>query len=388
MDLQTLQTKKILMLGKPRAFSHEELFSQLQHHNITLQDEYTPDVEMLIEGRMMTPYEQNLSDELYEEKKLPSLSIDVFEKLLAEELDNDTLLMSLKLSHDKERLKSFLQNGCISDALFFKLLKMYSWGGEDFFENDDNRDVSAAFIGRFYENIERNHNVQYATTGFIHLVAQTDKRDVLEAIAELEPLQYHPKIMMAIALSPLCDAKLQKKLHKKRDEFIDEALSCNKNLDAKLVEEFLEEAILAKNIAKHHMMDWVLFEKLQSYSVELAHNPSLTKEMQERILNSDEIEVLIALSGNSSLDATLVEQLLARDDESIDEALYKNAAMPKEMLLQAYDAGQYLASLAQNENTPVEILYQLQLDSRYERYVKTNSAFGAHIQSENIGWLV
>jgi hypothetical protein len=61
--------------------------------------------------------------------------------------------------------------------------------------------------------------------------------------------------------------------------------------------------------------------------------------------------------------------------------------MDVELLKKAYENGQYHESLAQNENTPVEILYQLQLDSRYERYVKTNAAFGQHIQSENIGWL-
>jgi len=72
---------------------------------------------------------------------------------------------------------------------FLKLLKMYAWGGEDFFENDDNRDVSAAIILRFYKDIERNHNVQYATSGFIHLLAQTDNQELIRAILELEPLQ-------------------------------------------------------------------------------------------------------------------------------------------------------------------------------------------------------
>lgn len=51
-------------------------------------------------------------------KKYEFMNIDTFGKLLAEEIDNETLLMSLKLSNDKVRLKSFLQNGCIDDALF------------------------------------------------------------------------------------------------------------------------------------------------------------------------------------------------------------------------------------------------------------------------------
>ena len=115
--------------------------------------------------------------------------LGIFEKELAKYIDTDTLLMSLKLSHDKDRLKSFLQNSTISDELFFKLLKMYSWSKEDFFENDDNRDVSAALILRFYQNIERNHNVQYATSGLMHLIVQTNREELIEAISELEPLQ-------------------------------------------------------------------------------------------------------------------------------------------------------------------------------------------------------
>ena len=46
-----------------------------------------------------------------------------------------------------------------------------------------------------------------------------------------------------------------------------------------------------------------------------------------------------------------------------------------------------LTALAKNRNTPAELLYQLQLDKRLERYVMENPGFGEHIQRENIGWL-
>ena len=388
MNLQDLQAKTLFMFGKPRAFSHEEFQSQIQHHKLSFVEEYHEDVDLLVEGRMMTPYEQNLSDDLYENKQIESISIDIFEKILAASLEDDTLLMSLKLSHDKERLKSFLQNSCISDSLFLKLLKLYSWSGEDFFENDDNRDVSAAFISRFYENIERNHNVQYATSGFIQLVSQAKSPEILQAIAELEPLSYHPKIMMAIAMSRYCDEKMQKKLHKKRDEKIDEALSFNKNLSLALVDEFMKEETLGCNVAKSRELDGVLFEKLQKFALCLASNPSLTLEMQEQLLGLSEHEIYLALAHNPNLKESVLEKLLEVENELIESALYENLAMPVKFLEEAYEEGMYYKSLAKNENTPVEILYQLQLDSRYERYVKTNKAFGKHIQSENIGWLV
>lgn len=45
-----------------------------------------------------------------------------------------------------------------------------------------------------------------------------------------------------------------------------------------------------------------------------------------------------------------------------------------------------LLGLAKNPSTPIDVLYQLQLDSRFERSVKENPTFGRHIQTENIGW--
>ncbi|MGE4396868.1 MAG: hypothetical protein AB7D34_05365, partial [Sulfurimonas sp.] len=131
MNLKELQNRAILLFGKSRAFSSDEFESQLKFHKIGLSNEFGDEAALVVEGRMMTPYEQNISDELYEKhsRDIEFISIDVLERELAKHIDANTLLMSLKLSRDKERLKSFLKNSMISDELFFKLLKMYSWGG-------------------------------------------------------------------------------------------------------------------------------------------------------------------------------------------------------------------------------------------------------------------
>jgi len=121
MNLEDLKNKTILLFGKPRAFSPQEFDAQMKQHKISVVDELNDDVVISIDGRMMTPFEQNASDELYESQKVSSVSIDELEKKLAKEIDKDTLLMSLKLSHDKERLKSFIQNSMISDELFLNL---------------------------------------------------------------------------------------------------------------------------------------------------------------------------------------------------------------------------------------------------------------------------
>lgn len=388
MNLQDLQKKTVLLFGKPRAFNLEEFSAQMRAHNIEVVQEFNDAVSIIIEGRLITPYEQNSMDALYETHKYSFVSIDALEKLLAQSINADVLLMSLKLARNKERLKSFLQNSAIDDALFFRLLSMYSWGGEDFFENDDNRDVSAAFILRFYENIERNHNVQYATTGFVHLVSQTKSSELLSVIADLEPMQFHPDMQAAIALSPYCNQAMQEKFFKQKKPKVLAALSRNANLSLSLVEEFLKDADLAEAVAKNIQLTPELFELLKSHVTHLAFNETLTHVMQEELLELGEKKVLYALCLNHSLDVEIAEKLLEMADEEMKMALYENSATSQEILLEAYKDAKNHGALAKNENTPVEILYQLQLDSRYERFVKTNAAFGRHIQSENIGWLM
>jgi hypothetical protein len=71
-------------------------------------------------------------------------------------------------------------------------------------------------------------------------------------------------------------------------------------------------------------------------------------------------------------------------------AVASNPNTPQEILEALSNSGdiEVLKALAQNKSTPVELLYQLQLDSRLARTVKENPAFGRYIQQENIGWIV
>ena len=390
MNLKELQNRAILLFGKSRAFSSDEFASQLKFHKIGLSNEFGDDVALVVEGKMMTPYEQNISDELYEKhsRDIEFISIDVLERELAKHIDANTLLMSLKLSRDKERLKSFLKNSMISDELFFKLLKMYSWGGEDFFENDDNRDVSAAIILRFYQNIERNHNVQYATTGFMHLISQTTNPELLYAILSLEPIRLNPNIQVAIAANIWCDDRMQELLCKTNDPDVLEALSQNRNLKRELIEEFLKDEKLGRNVAKSINLTDELFELFKTNKIGLALNESLTLAMQKELLDYNDDEISYALALNGGIDEEIVHQLLESKNEEIISALYENPKMPAAILEEAYRNNQHCQEIAKNENTPVEILYQLQLDSKYARSVMENPAFGRYIQQENIGWEV
>jgi hypothetical protein len=452
MNLEKLKDKKIVLFGKSRSFSMDEFMSQLKFHKIDLTSKFDESVVLVVDGKMMTPYEQNESDALYSERSgvVEFVSIDVLEKELAKQIDPNTLLMSLKLSRNKERLKSFIQNSMIDDELFFKLLKMYSWSGEDFFENDDNRDVSAAIIGRFYKNIERNHNVQYATSGFGHLISQSNNQELIEMIASLEPLQKSPKegmsdaninILFAIAshkstpksvLNTLikradreinryiamrddCDEEIVTKLYDSMDESILEALSYSKNLSKVVVYNLVKESLYATNLATNLELDGELFELfIEEYAIELAKNHSLLSLMQESLFQLNKESVDLSLAQNSFVDPKIVSKLLKRGSKRVLDEICKNSITSKEILQEAYkESSNYLSLsqnsatpadillslsqsgdseilryLAQNPSTPVEVLYQLQLDAKLARFVKENPAFGRYIQQENIGWEV
>jgi len=181
---------------------------------------------------------------------------------------------------------------------------------------------------------------------------------------------------------------MQKRFFKSGDAKVLEALSLNPNLEKKLIQEFAKDKYLGLNVARSIMLTKELFESLKLFTVGLAQNETLSEEKQFELFNLHDNSVNLALANNSCMTLRMIQKLHDNSDEELKMALYKNSATPQNILNIAYEDENYHVVLAQNENTPVEILYQLQLDSRYERMVKTNAGFGKHIQGENIGWLV
>ena len=439
MNLETLENKTILLFGQPRAFSKEEFEAQLKVHSITLVNEFSDDISLIIDGRMMTPYETIESEKIYELKKYEFTAIDIFESKLAEHLDEDTLLMSLKLSGDKDRLKTFLQNSKISDHLFTRLLKMYNWGNLDFFESDDNRDVSAALIRRYYKNIEQNHNVEYASLGILHLISQTNSSELISTIASLEPLKFNENMKSAIAthfntdrtiLESLLkdsstyvktliamredlDEAMQEKLFLLRNEYVNEALSYNVNLYKSIIFKLKDDAKYAVNMAQYIKLDQELFEIFRvDYATSLAKNESLGFDMQEYLITTNDEDVVLSLASNDFIDSRVIPELLVEGVEGINFALFENSATPQDDLIKAYDDKSNHFALSQNKNTPeyilnllaessdmkilfglaanpstpIDILYQLQLDAKLAKIVKTNETFLENIKTQNIGW--
>ncbi len=67
------------------------------------------DIALLILSTMMTPFEEQYAYDLYE-KGIPDLPLSDFESYYTKHIKPNTLLMSLKLSNDQERLRTFIKN--------------------------------------------------------------------------------------------------------------------------------------------------------------------------------------------------------------------------------------------------------------------------------------
>jgi hypothetical protein len=408
-------------------------------------------VDYAIEGRMVNPIEQMELDRIYEEDVCSIVDLNVLEKVLCDSIDENKLLMSLKLSGDEDRLFGFLKNKLVPNALFLKLLKLYNWQGEGFFDNDENRDVTAALIVRFYENIERNHNVQYANMGILHLLTQSDDGFLIETIASLSPIKTSlkemansildnstSKILELIAVHPDTPSSVIKRFIKsnvprlnilmasrldlggvKQKSLISKEtlsyLAQNPSLEQEVLE--LQEFEGHYNlIAKHIILTDEIFEKFKTIkAVSLAQNESVTLAMQNALLDLKNENVVNVLAQNSATDISVLERIFeSSEDDATHIALCLNSALPKSRLsyyidypachhalaqnsntpenvlelLAKSDDVEVLLEVARNESTPVPLLYQLQLDKRLERAVKENASFGKNIQTENIGWLV
>ena len=92
----------------------DEFSKQMSNHKITCKNSMSDDVVLIVEGGLMNPIEQDLLEALYFKKEIPIIRVAEVEKELGSYIDDNKLLMSLKLSKDSERLRSFLKNSLIT----------------------------------------------------------------------------------------------------------------------------------------------------------------------------------------------------------------------------------------------------------------------------------
>ena len=431
MHLRNFKKKKIALFGKPRAFTFEELHTILKRYEIELISGYVNDAALIIEGALMPTPLQLKAEEMYEKEDVSFISIDEFEKAAAKAIEPKKVLMHLKLAANQEKIIAYLQNDYIDDALFLEVLKLYRFEGDNFFENDTNRDITAALIRRFYKEYEKNHNIQYSYIGLLGVVEQSHDVTLLETVFALEPVQkalqnpgdpnakllelfaLHPassskilttllqsdneELLLTVAQRERLDESLQEMLLQQNDSKIDKVLAGAKELTASSINTLMERGY-GDALAASLQLDKERFELLRIYP-SVALNETLTLDMQKELLKDHSYAKNLAKNPACNL----TQELLKLNDNSIRALVYRhhdiaeldlsyegyeaalaaNPTTPKEILQAIFAANIHEANdeLAANPATPVDILYQLSFDMRYAQKVKANPAFGKHIKT-------
>jgi hypothetical protein len=419
------------LFGKSRAFDVEQIKTLLSQQGNTLIQGYDPQATVIVEGAMMPTPLKIKAEELYEKKEVTFIAIDTFEAQLAKNINPKTLLMHLKLAAHQEKIVSYLQNDYIEDTLFLELLKLYDFGGEDFFESDTNRNVTAALIRRFYKEYTTNHNIQYSNIGLVHVVQNNTDAKLLERIFLLSPVQkalldptspnakliqifaLHPNTpqnvleqivqngeityMRSVAKRENLSVALQEKLLTFQDATIEQILSSKASLAPNVAQQLLEKGY-QEMLAQHITLNEELFKKLK-HIPQIAQNPSLTSAMQQELFCDPKYHIFLAKNPKT----TLQKELFALQNSEITQALYahvnlqnitpqiqgnevalaSNPTATQELLEQIFATNIDKAhkALATNPATPVAILYQLSFDMRYAHLVKQNPSYTTHIKT-------
>ena len=438
--------KSVLFLGRLKNFTQEEVGIFLKQYELEFSDVLDENIAVVIESTMMSPPEEEVSYEVYKQK-IPTFRLDVFEKLYAEKITPNSLLMSLKLSNDQERLIRLLKNEAFEKSLFLKLFKLYDWKGEGVHEIDENRDVTTTFVKRFY-NPEQfmDPAMVYSPITLMTIAAESEDSEVLEAFLTMPHYQIkiskgerRPKTLKEmVALNPSTSQEslkqlsnfnhqdidyflvqndslpepLQEKIYARAGHDTKKMLTQNENLSDSIFEKlFAEEEEIVSYLFTFAKIDKVRLERVKAHphfavlgdgeGIEevlsellemdnlallknLAENPIVKTKDLEKIYKKYDKEVIEALCHNPNLSPIMIDEF-AKDSEYA-VILAANTATPTEILIGYFNQGEdsLNKALASNEAMPLEYLQQFQLDSSLMNILSDNSTFTKNLLN-NLG---
>jgi len=367
--LASSQGKSFLFLGREGLFTKEEIVRFLKKDGITVTKYLEEGVVATVEHSSLNPVEDDISNDAYD-AKIPSFSLDEFEKLLSSGINDDELLMGIKLSNDQERVFRLLGNENISETLFVKLLMMYEWNEEEE-DNKEDRDTIMYTLKRYIDIKPNEADLLYSYLTLRRLATEATNPKLLLALIGFQNFEFlirgKEKVTLreTIARNEHLDAELISKLTSLRDSKVDVAMACNPCVEIKLL-----QGLFAKNkekideaLATNENIDDVLFDALLEKSEKAIQLLLLSQPMnEERLMLVDKHvldSVLFATIGaNERLERTVIDTLVARDNEALICHLAANDTLTEEQIANIYAKGlissfEYLAT---NPVTPVEML--------------------------------
>jgi len=435
------ENENIFFTGRTNRIDLEELEKYLMQKGAVLTD-CIEKANIVIKGKY-TPL--TIEDELYELSKtcIDIIEIDTLEEEFSKNLDIDSILLAIKISKNQERLIKLLNNEFFSDEIFIKLLKLYDFKDEDIYDTDENRDVCTKIAERFCSLVETNHNIQYSPIGVYYTALEAQDSKLLEVIYNMpnysisdknaqddQPISLKEVVALNpnssktmhlqiiknnninelrfLALNDSISPMIQKKLYEKNIKEVNISLIKAGNFDNELIEEFLKDETLRKELLKVVDLNDELFERIYKdlddiSIIYLSSNPSLNINMIESIFSknidnaninllknkncsNDKIEDFfnkndkvynISIAHNESISKEQFEKLYALEDFDVNISLASNISSPKDILtsLSKLQDKYINETLCANISTPINVLLQYQYDGGLKPIISNNDTF-------------
>ena len=435
------ENENIFFTGRTNRIDLEELEKYLMQKGAVLTD-CIEKANIVIKGKY-TPL--TIEDELYELSKtcIDIIEIDTLEEEFSKNLDIDSILLAIKISKNQERLIKLLNNEFFSDEIFIKLLKLYDFKDEDIYDTDENRDVCTKIAERFCSLVETNHNIQYSPIGVYYTALEAQDSKLLEVIYNMpnysisdknaqddQPISLKEVVALNpnssktmhlqiiknnninelrfLALNDSISPMIQKKLYEKNIKEVNISLIKAGNFDNELIEEFLKDETLRKELLKVVDLNDELFERIYKdlddvSIIYLSSNSSLNINMIESIFSknidnaninllknkncsNDKIEDFfnkndkvynISIAHNESISKEQFEKLYALEDFDVNISLASNISSPKDILtsLSKLQDKYINETLCANTSTPINVLLQYQYDGGLKPIISNNDTF-------------
>jgi len=398
--LENAEGKKLLFLGKEEIFTQKEIDRYLKRYRVTATQNLEEDVVAVVEHHRLNPVEEDISNDAYSQK-VPLFKLTEFEQLLSEEIDDDALLMAIKLGNDQERLVRLLGNAHLSDALFVRLLKLYRFDEEEE-DNRQDRDVIMYTLRRYIDIRPNEEDLLYSYLTLRRLATEAEDPHLLMALTGFPNFTFlirgKEKVTLreTIARNPALDDEVIRRLLSLRDAKVNSALAGNACVSVEVLKDLLarNDAQIHKALAANPGIDNEIFGVLLQKGKEVAallliHQPidairlaqvekagmdeqlfaliganeSLANDVVAKLLEKKNRELFEALSGNKTLSAEILEHIYQKDEEVTFASLARNFSTPMWILRALYeentDYPEILAALAYNPAVPEKILREL-----------------------------
>jgi len=376
----------VLFLGRVPNFTAEELTNFLEAQGMNYADKYRgQEVALVILSTMMTPLEEEVSYELYD-AKVPDLRLAQFEEYYTTHIKPNTLMMSLKLSNDQERLKRLLKNSSFLDDIYLKLFKMYDWGEDGVYDNDENRNATITFVERFYRpDGFRDPAMVYSPITLSNIARDAKSSEILDAmltmpnheIKQSRKEDFRPKNLREIvALNSNISNENIRYLLSFNDNRIKSFLACNNAIKSEAQELIFQNAdeVTKRMLTQNNSLDDKLFSELLKSDEEIVQSlltfQKVTESRLKAVLEVDLKEELLAFLGENQQISEVVENLIGLN-RLLDQKLASNPQLNQEQLSALHEkyGEELVLELSLNPNLDPKLLEQFYATKQEELVV-------------------